>query len=133
MNICFSPRFCLLLVSTHLLAAIIVYATAMPLVFKIVAILLAAISLVYYLARDVFIFLPTSWHRISLAPDGVKVTISGGSSFLGQVAGATIVSGYCIMFRVRLDRHHFLVSRVIFPDSLSQGEFRNLSVGLRFS
>jgi hypothetical protein len=26
-----------------------------------------------------------------------------------------------------------LISRVIFPDSLSLGEFRDLSVGLRFS
>lgn len=133
MSINFSPRFFLVLVSTHLIAAIIVYAAVVPFLFKLSAILLVVFSLVYYLARDVFILLPISWRAISLEQNGVTVTVRNGSSFPGKITDATIVTPYCIIIRIRLDRHYLLISRVIFPDSLSQGEFRDLSVGLRFS
>ena len=133
MKIKFSPRFCLLLLFMHMAAAITVYVTAVPLAFKVIAILLVAFSLLYYLARDAFISFPTSWQEIALEQDGVQVTVRDGSSFYGQVTNMTIVSPYCIVFRVGYGGHHLLVSRAIFPDSVSTGEFRELRVGLRFS
>lgn len=114
-------------------AAITVYATAVPFAFKATAILLVALSLIYYLARDVFISFSASWHEVALEQDGVQVTVRDGSSFYGQVTNTTIVSPHCIVLRVGQGMHYFLVSRAIFPDSVSQGEFRALCVGLRFS
>lgn len=129
----FSPRFCLLLLFMHMAAAITVYVTAVPLAFKVTAIILVGLSLIYYLARDIFILLSSSWREIVLEQDGVQITVRDGSSFYGQVANATLVSPYCIVFSVGRDGHHLLVSRAIFPDSMSPGEFRELRVGLRFS
>ena len=114
-------------------AAITVYATTVPFAFKGAAILLVALSLLYYLARDVFISFPASWHEIALEQDSVQVTVRDGSSFYGQVTSTTIVSPYCIVFRVRQGRRQLLVSRAIFPDSVSSGEFRELCVGLKFA
>lgn len=132
MTIKFSPRFCLLLMLMHMAAAITVYATEVPFACKVTAILLVALSLIYYLARDVFISFSASWHEIALEQDIVQVTVRDGGGFSGQVTNTTIVSPYCIVLRVGQGRHHLLVSRAIFPDSASPGEFRELCVGLKF-
>lgn len=128
-----SPRFALLLLFLHMMAAITVYATALPPSVRLAIILLIVLSLLYFLARDAFLFLSDSWDKISLDQGGVSVVARGGSSFLAQVANSTIVSPYCIVMRVRLEGHRLLVSRVIFPDALSAGEFRELCVRLKFA
>lgn len=128
-----SPRFAMLLLLLHMLAATVVYATAMPLAVKLVMLLLILLSLFYYLARDVLLLLPNSWREISLDQSGVSVVARDGSSFLGQVANKTIVSPYFVVLRVRLEGHRLLVSRVIFPDAISTGAFRELCVYLKFA
>lgn len=133
MTIRFSPRLGLLLLFLHVTAALIVSVTAVPLIFKVAAILMVASSLAYYLARDVFMFLPASWHEILFEQNGVKVSTRDRSSFRAMVANSAIVNPYCIVLRVGLGGRHPLVSRVIFPDSLSPGEFRKLCIGLKFA
>ena len=133
MTIKFSPRLGLLLLFMHATAALVVSVTEVPLIFKVATILMVAFSLVYYLARDVLMFLPVSWHEILLEQKGVKVVARDKSSFRAKVANSTIVNPYCIVFRVGLDVRHLLVSRVIFPDSMSPGEFRELCIGLKFA
>jgi hypothetical protein len=128
-----SLRLALLLLFLHMIAAIIVYATAAPPAIRWVIILLIALSLIYYLARDVFLFLPDSWSEISLDQSGVSVVARDGSSFLARVTDTTVVSPCCIVLRGKLDGHRWLVSRVIFPDALSAGEFRELCVRLKFA
>lgn len=133
MTIKFSPRLGLLLLFMHATTALVVSVTEVPLIFKVAIILMVAFSLVYYLARDVLMFLPVSWHEILLEQKGVKVVARDRSSFRVKVANSTIVNPYCIVFRVGLDGRHLPVSRVIFPDSMSPGEFRKLCIGLKFS
>lgn len=133
MTIKFSPRLGLLLLFLHVTAVLIVSVTAVPLIFKVATILMVASSLAYYLARDVFMFLPASWHEVLLEKKGVKVVARDRSSFLALVTNSTIVNPYCIVLRVGLGGRHLLVSRVIFPDSLSPGEFRKLCIGLKFA
>lgn len=128
-----SPRLALLLLFQHMIAAAIVYATDLPLVPGLAIILLVALSLIYHLARDVFLFSPDSWHEISLDKRDITVAVRDGSSLLAQVTNTTFVSPFCILLRVRLEGHHLLVSRVIFPDALSAGEFRELCVRLKFA
>lgn len=133
MSFRFSPRYFLLLLLMHGAATITLYATAMSSAFKWAAIVSAGVSLAYHLARDIFIRLPDSWQEISIEQDSVRVILADGSSLRGKVSGTTIVSPYCIVFRAMLDSHRFAASRVVFPDSLSPGEFRKLCVDLKFA
>lgn len=95
--------------------------------------LLISLSLFYHLARDVLLLLPDSWCDIALDQSSVSVVSRDGSSFLGQVANKTVVSPYFVILRIRSDSHWLPVSRVIFPDALGAGEFRELCVRLRFA
>ena len=128
-----SPRFVLLLLFLHMAAAITVYATAVPPAARLVTILLIALSLFYYLTRDVFLLLPDSWCEISLDQSSVSIITRDGSNILAQVTNTTVVSPYCVVLRIRLSGHRRLVSRIIFPDGLGAGEFRELSVRLKFA
>jgi hypothetical protein len=128
-----SPRFVLFLLFLHMAAAITVYATAVPPAVRLVVILLIAPSLIYYLARDVFLLLPDSWHQISLAQKDVSIVLRDGSSFIARVKNTSIISPYCIVLHVRVEGHRRLVSRIIFPDGLGAGEFRQLCVRLKFT
>jgi hypothetical protein len=128
-----SLRFAVLLLVLHMIAATVVYATAMPLPVKLVMLLLISLSLFYYLARDVLLLFPDSWREISLDQNGVSVIARDGSSFLGQVANKTVVSPYFVVLCVRLEGHRLLVSRVIFPDAMSTSAFREFCVHLKFA
>ena len=133
MAIKFSRRFCMLLLLLHTMAATVVYVTAMPLEAKLAILLLISLSLIYYLARDVFLLLPDSWREISLEQGSVEIATRGGSKLLGRCANETTVSSYFIVLRVRLEDHRLPVSRVIFPDALGAGVFREFCVRLKFS
>jgi hypothetical protein len=117
----------------HILAAIVVYATALPLLIKLGALLLIFLSLLYYVARDVALLLPGSWCEISLNQNGVAIIARDGSRFLGQVTNNTVVSPYFVVLCVRLEGHRLLTARVIFPDALSTGAFREFCVRLKFA
>ena len=128
-----SPRFAVLLLLFHAIAAIAVYAAALPLYARLAIILLILLSLVYYMARDIFLLLPSSWRDITLNQNIVSVISGDGSVFSGQAANKTIASPHCVVLRIRFDNHRFPVSRVIFPDALGEGEFRGLCVRLKFN
>jgi hypothetical protein len=128
-----SPRFFVLLLLFHTMVAAVVFATVMPLAAKLLMILLVALSLIYYLVRDVLLLLPESWHEILLDQNDISVIVRDGSSFVGQVASQTVVSPYFVVLCVKLGGHHKLVSRVIFPDSMSPGAFRELCIHLKFA
>ncbi len=128
-----SLRFAVSLLLLHMIAVIVVYATAVPLPVKLVLLLLIFLNLFYYLARDVLLLLPDSWREISLDQHGVSIITRDGSSVLGQVANQTVISPYFVVLCLRLEGHRLLVSRVIFPDALSTGAFREFCVYLKFA
>jgi hypothetical protein len=128
-----SLRFAVLLLLLHLAAASVVVATVMPVPAKFLLLLLAVLSLAYYLLRDVLLLLPGSWHEISLSQQEVSVITRSGPGLLGQVANQTVVSPYFVLFRVRPQGRHRAVFRVIFPDSMRPGAFRELCVHLKFA
>jgi len=128
-----SPSFVLFLLFLHMAAAITVYATAVPPAVRMAVILLIALSLIYFLARDVFLLLPDSWCQISLAQNDVSIVFRNGSSIVARVKHTSIVSPYCIVLHVRVEGHRRLVSRIIFPDGLGAAEFRELCVRLKFA
>lgn len=128
-----SPCFAALLLLLHTIAAISVYATAMPFEARLAIILLVLLSLFYYMARDVLLLLPGSWCEIALNQNTVSVVSRDGSSFIGQVANKTVANPYFVVLRIRSDSYRFPVSRAIFPDALGSGEFRDLCVRLKFS
>ncbi|HUW00362.1 MAG TPA: protein YgfX [Gallionella sp.] len=128
-----SPRFAALLLLFHLVAALVVSATAMSLPAKLLLILVVAISLTYYLLRDVLLLLPGSWHEIFFDQHDVSIVARNGSGFLGQIANQTVVNPYFVVLCVKSQTRHKLVCRVIFPDSISPGAFRELCVHLKFA
>lgn len=133
MAIRFSPRFAILLLLLHMMVAAAVYVTAMPLEARLAMLLMILLSLIYYLARDVFLLLPDSWREISLEQNGIVVVTRDGSKLPGRFANETTVSSYFVVLRVKPEGRHLPVSRVIFPDALSAGAFRELCVHLKFS
>ncbi|MDD2916169.1 MAG: hypothetical protein PHP70_12705 [Gallionella sp.] len=123
----------MLLVLFHTITAIAVYVAAMPLPARLAIILLICLSLLYYLARDVLLLLHDSWCDIALDQNVVSVVLRDGPGFTGQLANKTVVSQYFVILRIRPDHHRLPVSRVIFPDALGAGEFRELRVCLKFA
>ena len=128
-----SPRFAISLLFIHAAVATVVYLTTLPLPARLALLLLVTLSLFYHLARDVLLFLPNSWREVTLDPGKQSVVTRDGSRSPFRIANKTIVSPYFIVLRVSLEGHRLPASRVIFPDALATGEFRELCVRLRFT
>lgn len=133
MAVKYSPRFAMLLLLLHMVAATVVYATDMPLQARLLMLLLIFLSLVYHLARDTFLLLPYSWREISLEQGGVSVVTRDGTKLLGRLANDSTVSPCFILLRVKQEGRYLPVSRIIFPDALEAGAFREFCVRLKFS
>ena len=128
-----SLRFAVSLLLLHMAAAAVVYATAIPWPAKLAMLMLSILSLIYFLARDVLLLLGDSWREISLDQKDGSVVTRDGTSFLGQVANKSFVSPYFVVLCVQLEGRRLLVSRVIFPDAISAGGFRELCIYLKFA
>ena len=128
-----SLRFAVLLLLLHMLTTAVVYVTAMPWSARLAVLMLVILSLIYYLARDVLLLLGDSWREISLDQKDVSVVTRDGTSFLGQVANNSFVSPYIVVLCVKLEGRHLPVCRVIFPDAISAGAFRELCIYLKFA
>ena len=125
-------HFAMLLLILHMIAAILVYVTDLAPEARIAMMLLVSLSLLYYLARDVFLLLPDSWHEIFLDQGDVVIVTRRGSKLIGRIANTTAVSPYLIVLRIKLEGFHLLHSRVIFPDALNVGAFREICVRLKY-
>lgn len=132
MAVKFSARFAMLLLLLHTIATMLLYVTDMALELRLAMSLMVTLILTYYLVRDVFLLLPESWHEISLDQGGVSVVTRHGLRFTGRITNGTTVSPYLIVLRVKLEGRHLPDSRVIFPDALSTGAFRETCVRLKF-
>jgi hypothetical protein len=128
-----SPIFAVLLLFMHAIAATVVCLTAIPLPATLALLVLIALSLIYHLSRDVLLLLPNSWSEVTLVPGGLSVETRDGVRFLGQLENKTTVSPYFVVLRVRLEGRRLPVTRVIFPDALEIGAFRELCVLLKYS
>ena len=128
-----SPRFVVLLLYIHATVGIVVYLTAIPLPARQALLLLITLSLFYHLARDIFLLLSNSWREVTLDPGRQSVVTRDGSRFPFRIANKTIVSPHFVVLRVSLEGHRLPASRVVFPDALDTGEFRELCVRLKFA
>ena len=127
-----SLRFAVSLLLLHMMAAAVMYATAISWPAKLAMFMLIILSLTYYLARDVLLSLRDSWLDISLDQKDVSVVTRDGTSLLGQVANKTFVSPYFVVLCVKPEGRQ-LVSRVVFPDAMDTGAYRELCVHLKFA
>ena len=128
-----SLRFAMLLLSLHAVTAIVACLADMPVAAISVILALLASSLFFYLARDVFGIFAGSWTRLSMSGDELSVVTRAGVTWHGVVAETTVVFAHLIVLRIIPAGYTRPVSRVIFPDALGRGEFRELCVRLRFS
>jgi toxin CptA len=127
-----SPRLLILLFLAHLLAALAVNATPLPLPVRLAISLLVLVSLTYHSARDALLRLPASWSRLSIGDDMATIITLDGSELTGQVSGSSVVTSAFVILRIKLDGKRWSVVRVIFPDALEHDAYRELCVRLRF-
>lgn len=128
-SLCFAA----LLLFIHTTVAAVMYLTAIPLPVRLALLLLITLSLFYHLARDVLLILPNSWCEVMFLPGERSIVTRDGSGFPFRIANKTFVNPYFVVLRVTLEGHRLPVSRVIFPDALAAGEFRELCVRLKFA
>ena len=126
-----SPRFTLLMLLSHLFAAMSVSIAVIPSLLKVAVILLLLLSILYRLTRDALLLLPDSWHELSVNQGEVSVIRRDGNVLIGKVADGTFVSPFFVLLRIKLDGKRWVVPRVIFPDALAKDDFRDLCVRLR--
>jgi len=128
-----SLRLALSLLVLHMVAIAVMLATALPWPFKLAALVLISLSLAYHLARDVLLLLRDSWCVISLNQKEVSVVTRDGTVIMGHVENMTFVCPYFVVLCLKPEGKHTLVSRVIFPDAISAGTFREVRVHLRYT
>jgi len=128
-----SLRFAASLMMLHILSAAVVYATDISWPAKLAMLMLILVSLAYFLARDVQLLLRNSWCEFTVEKKDVSVVTRNGTVFQGKIANKTFVSPYFVVLCVKMERRRLLVSRVIFPDAMSAGSFRELCVYLKFA
>ena len=120
------------MVLLHSITALVVYATDLAVVSKQASFALIVFSLCYFLVRDVFRMLPDSWLRILLYQDSATVFTRNGMSYSGKLVRNTVVCPTFIVLRVLPEGARRTVSRVIFPDAVDSGRYRELCVLLKY-
>ena len=128
-----SLRLALSLLVLHMIAAAVILVTALPWPAKLATLVLIILSLAYYLARDVLLLLGDSWRDISFGQKDVSVVTRDGTAFRGHVANMTFVCTCFVVLCLKPEGKRTLVSRMIFPDAISAGAFREVCVHLRYS
>jgi toxin CptA len=128
-----SLRLALSLLVLHMIAAAVMLVTALPWPAKLATLVLIILSLAYYLARDVLLLLGDSWCDISFCQKDVSVVKRDGTAFRGHVANMTFVCPCFVVLCLKPEGKRTLVSRMIFPDAIGAGAFREVRVHLRYS
>ncbi len=122
-----------LLLFLHLGSAMAVTMTSLAWTVKWILFVMIALSLLYYLQRDVGLRLTQSWREITLNRDGVFIGLQGNLISKGQLLNTSVVFSYLVILLVKLDGHRFNAARVIFRDALQPKAFRELCVYLKYS
>lgn len=128
-----SALLAMVLVLIHMLAAIVVCATAVFQPVRVVALAVILLSLSYYLARDALLRLPRSWREVAFATGDVSVTLHNGSRISGRVADGSVVTPHLIVLGIYPEGRRLPVFRAVLPDAVGRDKFRALSVRLRFT
>lgn len=123
----------MLLLSFHLMVAIVVYLAAMPLAVRLAVLVTILSSLIYHMLRDVLLLLPHSCREILLEQNSVAIVTRNGALIQGSMVNTTVVSPFFALLRTKVAGHFVPASFVIFPDALGVGAFRELCVHLRFA
>lgn len=126
-----SPRFALLLILLHAAAGFAVSVAMMPTMVKLPLFLLVLLSLFHSLARDALVRLPGAWRTVLPQHEQVSVTSRNGSGFTGKVLEGTAIYPGFVVLRILPEKCRLPVSRVIFPDALATGMYRDLCVRLK--
>lgn len=122
-----------LLLFLHLGSEMAVTMTSLAWTVKWILFVMIALSLLYYLQRDVGLRLTQSWREIMLNRDGVFIGLQGNLISKGQLLNTSAVFSYLVILLVKLDGHRFNAARVIFRDALQPKAFRELCVYLKHS
>ena len=97
----------------------------------LLAVLLCA-ALVYYLCRDVWLWLPSSYVKILPQSGSVILLRRDGAQVTAQLARDSLVTPVLIILNLLPLEGRSLRSVIIFPDSMEKEPFRALRVLLKW-
>ena len=120
------------LISVHSITFLVVYIAGLTVALKTASIVLVISSLGFWLKRDVFRMSAEAWERISLEGELVTVTRGDGTNFLGKLDSKTVVCPCFIVLCVLPENSRRTVSRMIFPEAVVNGKFREFCVRLKY-
>jgi hypothetical protein len=89
-------------------------------------------SLIYYLRRNAWRSLSTSWVAFRLEKTHVVLIARNGQELAGQLLSDSVVMPFMTLLRILPHGARFARSVVIFPDAIAPESFRQLRVLLRW-
>ena len=125
--------FSAVLFSGYFLALLIVFMLPVTLVAGMLCAFLLVSALLYYLCRDAWLLLSSS--PVAIRVEGKEVTLltHGGNEYQGMILCSSVVTPALtilnILSTVKKGATHHVV---IFPDTMSKAQFRELRVLLRW-
>lgn len=87
----------------------------------------------YYLRRDIWRLLPTSFVHIRLDGDQMVFIRRSGAELRGKVAGSSFVTPLLTIVNIKSLKSWRLSSVILFSDSMSREDFRQLRVLLKWN
>lgn len=124
-----SRTYVLVLLVTHLAAAVTIFLTNLPAWVRICLVLLMAVSLLYQWHRHMH----AGWQSFFLAQRHLRIKARSGSESMGMVLDRTVVIPCCIVLCAKLDGARLPVCQMIFKDALQTDAHRELRVRLKYA
>ncbi len=104
----------------------------MPVLIKWIVFSFVFSSMVFYMLRDIFKLLPSSWDAVTLDMEGISVVTHVHNILSGSLAQSTFVSPYFVVLCVVPDGLRWPVCSVIFPDATEADLYRKLCIRLKY-
>ena len=104
-------------------------------IYELAKLVLAGILVLFafhYLNRDVWRISPSSFVEMRLDGDEVVLIRQSGEEIKGRVEGNSFVTPLLTILNIRPQESRWLSSVVIFPDSMTKEDFRQLRVLLKW-
>ncbi len=124
-----SRTYALMLLVSHLAAAITICLTSLPAWARICLVLLIAVSLFHQWHRH----LHASWQSFFLEQRYLRIKTRSGLESMGTILDRTVVIPCCVVLCAKLDGARQPVCQLIFKDALPTESHRELRVRLKYA
>lgn len=127
-----SVRLAIALCAAHIAAAGLFWLVPMPPLAKATLTLAAAVSLVFFLARDAALHAPQAIVALEIQNGGISFHTRAGDWVGCEVLGSSYVSPGLTIVHLRPHGRRWTRRVILVPDNVDQRDFRRLRVWLRW-